>query len=120
MSGRRGELAPQVNRVLYVKHLPFKITTKEIYDIFGRYGAIRQIRLGNVKETRGTAFVVYEDIYNAKTAVEKLNGFNVNDRYLVVLYYQKDKAIKRGKEIAAAEALKASNKESQSQSKNNS
>lgn len=40
------------------------------------------------KDTRGTAFVVYEDIFDAKTAREHLSGFNVKDRYLIVLYYQ--------------------------------
>ena len=32
---------------------------------------------GETKETRGTAFVVYEDIYDAKDAVDHLSGFNV-------------------------------------------
>ena len=41
----QSKLAPEVSRILYVKHLPFKITTEELYDLFGRYGAIRQIRL---------------------------------------------------------------------------
>ncbi|CAM9755434.1 unnamed protein product [Chrysoparadoxa australica] len=59
-----------------------------MYDIFGKYGAIRQIRLGDKSDTRGTAFVVYEDIYDAKAAVDHLSGFNVCGRYLVVLYYQ--------------------------------
>jgi pre-mRNA branch site protein p14 len=34
------------------------------------------------------AFVVYEDIYDAKAAVDHLSGFNVCGRYLIVLYYQ--------------------------------
>jgi pre-mRNA branch site protein p14 len=38
-------LPPEVNRILYVRNLPFKITAEEMYDIFGKYGAIRQIRL---------------------------------------------------------------------------
>lgn len=63
-----------------------------MYDIFGKYGAIRQIRLGNTPETRGTAFVVYEDIFDAKNACDHLSGFNVCDRYLVVLYYQPTKS----------------------------
>ena len=46
------------------------------------------MRSGETKETRGTAFVVYEDIYDAKDAVEHLSGFNVGGRYLVVLYFQ--------------------------------
>ena len=45
-------------------------------------------RRGETKETRGTAFVVYEDIYDAKDAVDHLSGFNVGGRYLVVLYFQ--------------------------------
>ena len=31
--------------------------------------------------------MVYEDIFDAKDAVENLNGFNVGGRYLVALYY---------------------------------
>lgn len=55
-----------------------------MYDIFGKFGAIRQIRLGNAPNTRGTAFVVYEDILDAKNALEHLSGFNVAGRYLIV------------------------------------
>lgn len=58
-----------------------------MYDIFGKYGPIRQIRVGNTPETRGTAYVVYEDIFDAKNACDHLSGFNVCNRYLVVLYY---------------------------------
>jgi RNA recognition motif-containing protein len=43
---------------------------------------------GDKTDTRGTAFVVYEDIYDAKNAVDHLSGFNVCGRYLIVLYYQ--------------------------------
>jgi len=66
-----------------------------MYDIFGKYGAIRQIRLGVTSETRGTAFVVYEDIYDAKNAVDHLSGFNVCGRYLIVLYYQASRMHKK-------------------------
>lgn len=50
---------------------------------------------GNTPETRGTAFVVYEDIFDAKNACDHLSGFNVCNRYLVVLYYQPNKAFKK-------------------------
>ena len=50
---------------------------------------------GNAADTRGTAFVVYEDIYDAKNAVDHLSGFNVCGRYLVVLFYQQTKMQKR-------------------------
>lgn len=97
-AGRRhtnSRLPPEINRILYVRNLPFKITAEELYDIFGKYGAIFQIRLGDRKDTRGTAFVVYEDIYDAKAAVDHLSGFNVCGRYLVVLYYQPEKLRKK-------------------------
>jgi pre-mRNA branch site protein p14 len=88
-------LPPEVNRVLYVRNLPYKITAEEMYDIFGKYGAIRQIRVGNTADTRGTAFVIYEDIFDAKNACDHLSGFNVCNRYLVVLYYQATKAFEK-------------------------
>ena len=50
---------------------------------------------GDTPETRGTAFVVYEDIFDAKNACDHLSGFNVCGRYLVVLYYQANKAFKK-------------------------
>lgn len=46
---------------------------------------------GNTAETRGKAFVVYEDIFDAQNAVQHLNGFNVLGRYMVVLYYHPTK-----------------------------
>jgi pre-mRNA branch site protein p14 len=52
--------------------------------------SFQQLR-GDKTETRGTAFVVFEDIYDAKNAVDHLSGFNVCGRYLIVLYYQPTK-----------------------------
>mmetsp|Transcript_6292 Transcript_6292/g.11462 ORF Transcript_6292/g.11462 Transcript_6292/m.11462 type:complete len:132 (+) Transcript_6292:74-469(+) len=99
-------LPPEVNRILYVRNLPFKITAEELYAIFGKYGAVFQIRLGDKsKDTRGTAFVVYEDIYDAKAAVDHLSGFNVGGRYLVVLYYQPAKFQRRAEASQQKEEL---------------
>ena len=36
----------------------------------------------SLDETKGTAFVIYEDIFDAKNAVDHLSGFNVAGRYL--------------------------------------
>ena len=38
------------------------VAGEDLYDLFGKYGAIRQIRIGNGPKTRGTAFVVYEEV----------------------------------------------------------
>jgi len=88
-------LPPEVNRILYCRNLPYKITAEELYDIFGKYGAIRQVRLGVTQETRGTAYIVYEDIFDAKNACDHLSGFNVCNRYLIVLYYQPTKMFQK-------------------------
>eukprot|EP01035_Chromulina_nebulosa_P019656 gene19656-25571_t len=50
---QNSRLPPEVNRILYIRNLPYKITVEEMYDIFGKYGPIRQIRLGDKQETRG-------------------------------------------------------------------
>lgn len=60
---------------------------------------------GTTNETRGSAFVVYEDIFDAKNACEHLSGFNVSNRYLVVLYYQATKAYRRMESDASKEKL---------------
>ena len=38
---------------------------------------------------------MYEDIYDAKMAVDHLSGFNVANRYLIVLYYNPAKQNKK-------------------------
>lgn len=55
--------------------------------------------------TFAAAFVVYEDIYDAKAAVDHLSGFNVCGRYLIVLYYQSTKALKRVDEMKKRKEL---------------
>ena len=39
-----GRLDPNVNRILFIRNLPYKLTTEDLYDLFGQYGSIRQIR----------------------------------------------------------------------------
>ncbi|KAI8812613.1 hypothetical protein BJ742DRAFT_747027 [Cladochytrium replicatum] len=90
-------LPPEVNRILFVRNLPFKITAEEMYDF------VRKIRVGNVQDTRGTAFVVYEDIFDAKAACDHLSGFNITGRYLIVLYYNTSKVVNRKKDTETKE-----------------
>jgi pre-mRNA branch site protein p14 len=85
-----------------VKNLSYNITGEDLYDLFGRYGGIRQIRVGNDAKTKGTAFVVFDDVMDvslpwssiifigantfsvqAKNALEHLNGFHLQERYIV-------------------------------------
>ena len=47
------------------------------------FSFLRQIRQGIANNSKGTAFVVYEDVHDSKMACDKLNGFNFQNRYLV-------------------------------------
>ena len=70
--------------------------------MFGRYGGIRQVRIGTDQKlgTKGTAYIVsrlhswshhgsradsqvYESPDDAKEAITHLNGFNFSGRYIV-------------------------------------
>jgi hypothetical protein len=58
----QSKLPPGANRILFVKNLNYQITGEDLYDLFGRYGSIRQIRIGDEAKTKGTAFVVFDDV----------------------------------------------------------
>ena len=49
---------------------------------------------------------MYEDIYDAKNAVEHLSGFNVANRYLIVLYYNAARGAKRVDQAKKAAEIK--------------
>ncbi|KAJ3528775.1 hypothetical protein NM208_g10053 [Fusarium decemcellulare] len=89
------------NLALFVKNLSYNVTPEELFDLFGKFGPIRQVRQGIANNTKGTAFVVYEDVMDAKQACDKLNGFNFQNRYLVVLYHQPDKMVKSKEDLEA-------------------
>lgn len=88
-------LPSEVNRIIYVKNLPTKITSDQLYEIFGKYGALRQIRKGIAGDTKGSAFIVYEDIFDAKNAMDHLKGLQVGGKYLIVHYFDKERILKK-------------------------
>jgi pre-mRNA branch site protein p14 len=79
-------LAPEINRALFIKNLSYNVSAEELFELFGKFGPIRQIRQGIANNTKGTAFVVYEDVADSKMACDKLNGFNFQGRYLVGMF----------------------------------
>ncbi|KAF2455413.1 putative pre-mRNA branch site protein p14, partial [Lineolata rhizophorae] len=91
-------------RALFVKNLSYNVTPEELFDLFGKFGPIRQIRQGIANNTKGTAFVVYDEVMDAKSACDKLNGFNFQNRYLVVLYHQPEKMAKSKEDLAQRQA----------------
>jgi len=86
---RISRLNPEVTRLLFVRNLPFKITKEDLYELFGRYGAVHSIYLGNTNETRGTCYIMYCNIYDAKMACDDLDNKKMGKMYLRVQYYNK-------------------------------
>lgn len=88
MANNLVSLAHNANRILYVRNLPHNIDGQDLYDLFGKYGPIRQIRLGNVPATITTAYVVYDDVYDAEKAKSSLNGYSMSGRFLIVQFFK--------------------------------
>ncbi|RSH93095.1 hypothetical protein EHS25_007448 [Saitozyma podzolica] len=84
---------PLAQRTLFIKNLNFNLTGPDLYEVFGKYGPIRQIRLGNNSDlkTKGTAYIVFESPDDAREAQTHLNGFHLMERYIVVLYHHPSK-----------------------------
>ena len=80
-----------IHHILFVRNLPYKVNATDLYDLFGKCGTVRQIRLGSTKETRGTAFVVYLRPEEAREAQRTLSGYNLQGRYLILLPFQPNK-----------------------------
>lgn len=78
--------------IVLVKNLPYEISSEELYELFGTFGNILEVRKGSKPETKGTAFIVYQNLQAAKLSIEKLNGYNFNNRYLVCLLYIVDRS----------------------------
>ncbi|SAM81936.1 related to RNA-binding protein (RRM superfamily) [Ustilago bromivora] len=103
--------ARQHSRILFVKNLNYNTTGADLYQVFSRYGAIRQIRLGDGPKTKGTAYVVYEEMADSKRASDHLNGFHLNERYIVLLFHMparlaaKADLARREAELAELKAL---------------
>ncbi|KAH0789991.1 splicing factor 3B subunit 6 [Histomonas meleagridis] len=88
---RTVQLSHNANRILYVRNLPATVDGETLYELFGRYGPIRQIRLGNTPKTMTTAYVVYEDVLDSQTAKNALNGYTLGNRYLIVQFHRIEK-----------------------------
>ncbi|WFD31450.1 hypothetical protein MSPP1_002485 [Malassezia sp. CBS 17886] len=93
------------SRMLFVKNLNYHTHGSDLYELFGRYGAIRQIRIGDAQTTRGTAYVVYEEMADAHNALTSLNGFHLQERYIVVLYHIPSRLPGRGSLMQREEEL---------------
>eukprot|EP00744_Colponema_vietnamica_P026975 GILI01040238.1.p1 GENE.GILI01040238.1~~GILI01040238.1.p1 ORF type:complete len:117 (+),score=13.02 GILI01040238.1:72-422(+) len=81
---------PADSRVLLISNLPGALNGERLYEMFGAYGAIRQIRLGDDPATKGTAIVVYSHCDDAEKAMSGLQGQQHGKRVLNVCVYDSE------------------------------
>lgn len=75
-------------------NLPDNVTIEDLRNLFGLFGVVHKIRIGNVRVTHGEAFIYYRTIFDAKNALEYLSGRIVWNRRLSVMYYYGNDAFK--------------------------
>ena len=72
---------------LYVGNLSFETTENDLQDLFEQHGQVGEVNLMMDRMTgksRGFAFITMSDDAQAKTAMETLNGKELNGRALAV------------------------------------
>jgi RNA recognition motif-containing protein len=72
---------------LYVGNLPYKTTDEELSELFGRAGAVENVRVMRDLATgraRGFAFVEMASDEDAQKAISEFNQYQLEGRALVV------------------------------------
>src|SRR3989338_11088046 len=72
---------------LFVGSLPFSTTEEALGQLFAQYGQIVSVNVIKDRysgQSRGFAFVEMSTDEEAKQAIEKLNGYNLEGRNIVV------------------------------------
>ena len=68
---------------IFVRNVDPTTTEVQLKDLFGAYGPVETVTIVKDRDTngpRGLAFVEMTNAAEAKTAIESLNGFVLNDR----------------------------------------
>lgn len=79
--------------IVWGKNLPYRTSVESLYELFGQFGNINQIRIpekGSSRDILGTCLVVYNNLDHARAAAAGLNGVNYEGRYLVTSLYNVD------------------------------
>ena len=70
---------------IFVRNLDPTTTEAQLKDLFSAYGSVETVTIVKDRDTdgpRGLAFVEMANAAEAKSAIESLNGFVLNDRAL--------------------------------------
>ena len=72
---------------IFVGNLDYQTTQDQLQAAFAQYGSVDRVNIVTDRDTgqpRGFAFVEMADSREAKTAIERLNGFEINGRAMNV------------------------------------
>ena len=72
---------------IYVGNLDFKVTEKELSDLFSEFGEVESARIITDKyngRSKGFGFVIMENKAEAQEAIEALNGKDLKSRPITV------------------------------------
>lgn len=75
-------------QVLFITNLPKEIEKDTLLNMFMKYGDLLQIRIGNMKNTEGTAFIIFKKLESAIKAHKCMNGYLFKNRFMHVRYWQ--------------------------------
>lgn len=78
---------PEMAVRLYVGNLPYSITQSRLQEIFSPFGALGEVTVISDKfsgRSKGFGFVEFENPEEAKAAIEKINGTDVDGRNIIV------------------------------------
>lgn len=89
--------------IVLVKNIPFNASTNLLYDLFGKFGTIHQLRISDGLVPKGTCYVIYSSLDSAKQAAKELNGVNFHSRYLVAHMFAVDSEVARSELLRLAQ-----------------
>ncbi len=72
---------------IYVGNLSFKVNENDLRQLFEEYGELSSVRIMTDKysgKSKGFAFVVMENDEEAKSAIQELNGRELDRREMIV------------------------------------
>lgn len=72
---------------LYVGNLPYTISEQQLRDLFSEVGSVESVTViidRNTNKAKGFGFVEMVTDEEAQKAIEKFNGYQIEDRALVV------------------------------------
>jgi len=73
--------------LIFVANIPFRSRKKDLEELFKQYGSVEKAYIIYDKvrrRSKGYGFVEMPDEDEAREAIEKLNGYELNDKKLVV------------------------------------